>query len=85
MHEAWRARIGLPLIRLTFVGQPALQPVLDKVGREAGLRINLLSGTLAEIKHTPFGQLLAGVVASDIDLLALPAVFAREGVECEVL
>ncbi|SCK26663.1 methionine ABC transporter ATP-binding protein [Vogesella sp. LIG4] len=85
VHEAWRARIGLPLIRLTFVGQPALQPVLDKVGREAGLRINLLSGTLAEIKHTPFGQLLAGVVASDIDLLALPAVFAREGVECEVL
>lgn len=85
VHEAWRERIGLPLIRLTFVGQAALQPVLDKVGREAGLRINLLAGTLAEIKNTPFGQLLAGVVASDIDVLALPAVFAREGVECEVL
>lgn len=81
----WRERISSPVIRLSFVGQPALQPVLDKVGRETGLRLNLLSGTLSEIKNTPFGQLLAGVLASDVELSALPAIFAREGVRCEVL
>ncbi|WP_449369295.1 NIL domain-containing protein [Vogesella facilis] len=75
----------MPLLKLSFVGAPALQPVLDKVGRTAGLRLNLLSGTLAEIKHTPFGLLLAAVVASDVELPALPAIFAREGVRCEVL
>ncbi|MFC3533618.1 methionine ABC transporter ATP-binding protein [Vogesella facilis] len=81
----WRERIAMPLLKLSFVGAPALQPVLDKVGRTAGLRLNLLSGTLAEIKHTPFGLLLAAVVASDVELPALPAIFAREGVRCEVL
>ncbi|MEQ6289404.1 methionine ABC transporter ATP-binding protein [Vogesella sp. GCM10023246] len=85
LQGQWRERIGTPLLKLTFVGEPALQPVLDKVGREAGLRINLLSGTLAEIKHTPFGLLLAAVVASDVEVQALPAIFAREGVRCEVL
>jgi D-methionine transport system ATP-binding protein len=69
----------------SFVGEPTLSPVLDKVGRETGLRVNLLSGTLSEIRDTPCGQLLVGVVASDVELPALPEIFAREGVRCEVL
>lgn len=85
LQGIWRQRVATPVIKLTFVGEPTLQPVLDKVGREVGLRVNLLSGTLSEIKDTPFGQLLAGVVASDVDVSALPAIFAREGVRCEVL
>lgn len=85
LQGIWRQRVSTPVIKLTFVGEPTLQPVLDKVGREVGLRVNLLSGTLSEIKDTPFGQLLAGVVASDVDVSALPAIFAREGVRCEVL
>lgn len=83
--DAWRERIGVPLLKLTFVGEPTLSPVLDKVGRETGLRVNLLSGTLSEIRDTPCGQLLVGVVASDVELPALPEIFAREGVRCEVL
>ena len=83
--DAWRARIGVPLLKLTIVGEPTLSPVLDKVGREPGLRVNLLSGTLSEIRDTPCGQLLVGVVASDVELTALPEIFAREGVRCEVL
>lgn len=85
LQDDWRRRIGLPVLKLTFIGEPALQPVLDKVGREAGLRVNLLSGTLSEIKSTPFGQLLAAVVAADVEVGSLPAIFAREGVRCEVL
>jgi len=83
--EAWRERIGVPLLKLTFVGEPTLSPVLDKVGRETGLRVNLLSGTLSEIRDTPCGQLLVGVVETDVELSALPEIFAREGVRCEVL
>ncbi|MDC7698250.1 methionine ABC transporter ATP-binding protein [Vogesella indigofera] len=85
LQGQWRERISTPVLKLTFVGEPALQPVLDKVGRETGLRVNLLAGTLSEIKATPFGQLLAGVVASDVAVSALPDIFAREGVRCEVL
>lgn len=81
----WRERLDVPLIRLSFVGEPALQPVLDKMHREIGLRVNLLSGTLSEIKQMPFGQLLAGVLSAQVELSALPAIFAREGVRCEVL
>ncbi|WP_456238576.1 NIL domain-containing protein [Parachitinimonas caeni] len=73
------------MLRLTFVGEPTLEPVLDKVGREAGLRVNLLSGTLSEIKGTPFGQLLVAVMASTVEVARLPEIFAREGVRCEVL
>jgi D-methionine transport system ATP-binding protein len=83
--ERWRERIGTPLLKLTFVGAATHQPVLDKLSREIGLRLNLLSGSLSEIKHTPFGQFVAGVVATNVDLPALPAIFAREGVRCEVL
>lgn len=84
-RQSWQQRVGVPLIKLTFVGQPALQPVLDKVGREFGLRVNLVNGTLSEIKGTPFGQLVAGVIASTTPLSHLPDIFAREGVQCEVL
>ncbi|MDK2126165.1 ATP-binding cassette domain-containing protein [Chitinimonas sp. DQS-5] len=85
LPASWRERIAGPLLRLTFVGEPTLEPVLDKVGREAGLRVNLLSGTLSEIKGTPFGQLLVAVMASTVEVARLPEIFAREGVRCEVL
>ncbi len=83
--EAIRRRLNTPLLKLTFVGESTLSPVLDKVGRSAGLRVNLVSGMLSEIRSVPCGQLVAGVVSSDVDLSSLPDIFAREGVRCEVL
>ena len=85
LNGRWREHVSGPLLRLTFIGDAALAPVLDKVGRETGLRVNLLSGTLSEIKNTPFGQLLLTVLAADVATAALPEIFAREGVRCEVL
>ncbi|KMN82259.1 D-methionine transport system ATP-binding protein [Chromobacterium alkanivorans] len=84
-RQTWQQRVGAPLIKLTFVGDPTLQPVLDVVGKEAGARFNLVSGTLSEIKGTPFGQLVAGVIESEAPLESLPELFARQGVRCEVL
>ncbi|MGR2660992.1 NIL domain-containing protein [Chromobacterium haemolyticum] len=84
-RQTWQQRVGAPLIKLTFVGDPTLQPVLDVVGKEAGARFNLVSGTLSEIKGTPFGQLVAGVIESEAPLESLPELFASHGVRCEVL
>lgn len=82
---AWRGRFQGPVLRLRCVGAPTLEAVLERLRGEAGLRLNLLQGTLSQIKGTPFARLLAGVVASAVPLAELPAAFARQGVHCEVL
>ncbi|WP_425325371.1 NIL domain-containing protein [Paludibacterium paludis] len=55
------------------------------MSREHRVNFNLVNGTLADIKGTPFGQLLVGVVKSDIPLADLQTVFHEKGVDCEVL
>ncbi|GGY02353.1 methionine import ATP-binding protein MetN 2 [Paludibacterium paludis] len=84
-QQAWRAHVAGPLLKLTFVGPATLTPVLDEVSREHRVNFNLVNGTLADIKGTPFGQLLVGVVKSDIPLADLQTVFHEKGVDCEVL
>ncbi len=83
-QQAWRQHVQGPLLKLTFVGAPTLNPVLDEVSREHSVRFNLVNGTLADIKGTPFGQLLVSVVSSGLSLERLQQVFVDKGVHCEV-
>ena len=48
------------LVRLTFVGAKADDPVIDGLIRETGVTVSILFGTLDQIQHTPYGRLIVG-------------------------
>lgn len=81
----WRQRFDGPLLKLTTVGAPTLDPVLDTLSREYGLRWNLIHGTVADIKGTPFGQLVIGLIDPPMPPEQVRAVLTRHGVHSEVL
>lgn len=53
---------GSQIIRLTFVGDSAAEPVISRVVREYGVDVNILSGSIDRIQNTPFGVLLVEVM-----------------------
>lgn len=72
------------LLRLSFRGDATVQPMLSRASRELNLNLSILQGSVGRIKDTPYGQLVVAVdgTAGQDELQAL---FAAEGVECEVL
>ncbi len=46
------------LILLSFVGNNAFEPILDRVSKESMANFSILRGSLDRIKKMPFGQLL---------------------------
>lgn len=72
------------LLRLSFRGDATVQPMLSRASRELNLNLSILQGSVGRIKDTPYGQLVVAVdgAAGQDELHAL---FAAEGVQCEVL
>lgn len=73
------------LLKLTFTGDAALNPVLDKLSREHQIHYNLFQGAISEIKGESFGQLIAGIKADHLSSAEILAVFAAHGVKTEVI
>ncbi len=57
------------LLRLTFIGESADDPVIAGMIREHDIEVSMLFGNLDQIKHTPFGRMIIGVTGkqSEID------------------
>ncbi|NYT65576.1 ATP-binding cassette domain-containing protein [Alcaligenaceae bacterium] len=72
------------LLRLSFRGDATAQPMLSRVSRALNLDLSILQGAVGRIKDTPYGQLVVAV-EGDVPQDELSAMFAAEGVECEVL
>src|SRR5690606_24289149 len=86
--EGWRDMaqgISGRLIRLSFRGQATVQPMLSRASRELGLDLSILQGSVSRIKDTPYGQLVLSVQGGEAAQDGLAALFAAEGVQCEVL
>ncbi len=45
------------IVRLSYLGDTAHQPILARVARETGVDISILAGRVSRIKDTPYGQL----------------------------
>lgn len=85
--DGWKAMasgVTGRLLRLSFRGAATVQPMLSRASRELNLDLSILQGSVGRIKDTPYGQLVVAVdgTAGQDELQAL---FAAEGVECEVL
>lgn len=72
------------LLRLSFRGDATAQPMLSRVSRALNLDLSILQGAVGRIKDTPYGQLVIAV-EGEVSQDELSAMFAAEGVECEVL
>ena len=51
------------VLRITFVGDNATDPLLARMGTEMGIHVNILAGAVEEIGPRPFGNLLISVEA----------------------
>jgi D-methionine transport system ATP-binding protein len=52
------------VVRLSYVGDTAHEPVLARVARETGVDISILSGRVSRIKDAPYGQLTVALDAA---------------------
>nr|WP_222934520.1 methionine ABC transporter ATP-binding protein [Caulobacter sp. 17J80-11] len=55
------------IVRLTYRGEAAYRPLLGQVARETGVDFSILSGRVARIKDTPYGQLTLSLEGGDVD------------------
>ncbi|MGB6106114.1 MAG: ATP-binding cassette domain-containing protein [Pusillimonas sp.] len=86
--EGWRDMaqgVSGRLIRLSFRGEATVQPMLSRASRELNLDLSILQGSVSRIKDTPYGQLVLSVQGDQAAQNRLAALFAAEGVQCEVL
>lgn len=49
------------LVRLTFIGQSANEPVISRLIKNFDLNVGILFGNLDDIKDVPFGRLIVGM------------------------
>ena len=52
---------GELLLRLTFLGERADDPVIDDVIRRFSIEVSILYGTLDQIKSVPYGRMIVGI------------------------
>jgi D-methionine transport system ATP-binding protein len=73
------------VLRITFRGPHATDPVLAQLTRDAGIPAGILSGTVDEIAGRPFGTLVVGI-APDAGTVEQALSFLRaRGLDVELL
>jgi D-methionine transport system ATP-binding protein len=55
------------IVRLTYLGEAAHQPLLARVMRETGVDFSILAGRVSRIKDTPYGQLTVALAGGDVE------------------
>jgi D-methionine transport system ATP-binding protein len=56
------------LLRLTFIGESADEPVIAGMIREHHIEVTMLFGTLDQIKNTPYGRMIIGVTGDEAEI-----------------
>jgi D-methionine transport system ATP-binding protein len=76
---------GQAVIRVTFTGANANEPVLSRIARLTARDVNILSGQVESIGGHPFGTLIVSVPADTASLAAVQGALARLELKAEVL
>ncbi|WP_107992011.1 methionine ABC transporter ATP-binding protein [Breoghania corrubedonensis] len=71
------------LVRLTFFGDTADQPLVARLTKELGLDVRIMSGTVDEIAGDPFGNLVIAYSAEPGVMEQARAFFAKTGLVAE--
>lgn len=73
------------LVRLTFFGATAFQPLTAELVTEIGGNVNILAGAIEEIAGEPFGTLVVAYPATPDVLARADRFYAATGLSTEVL
>jgi D-methionine transport system ATP-binding protein len=76
---------GQAVIRVTFTGPQAGEPVLSRIARLTASDVNILSGQVESIGGHPFGTLIVAVPSDTASLAAVQGALARLELNAEVL
>ncbi|MDI6906543.1 MAG: methionine ABC transporter ATP-binding protein [Thermoanaerobacterales bacterium] len=84
-ERAGRGEDGTQIVRLSFVGESAGEPVISRVIRECNVDVNILSGNIDRIQDTPFGILLVEILGAAERRAAALDFLAGSGLTVEVI
>ena len=60
----WPTSGSILLIRITFIGESANEPVISRLIKNFDLNVGIFFGSLDDIKGVPFGRLMISLVVS---------------------
>ena len=73
------------LVRLTFVGEKADDPVINELIRATNVTVSILFGAINQVQHTPYGRLIVGFTGSQSDIDAAFSFLSKKDGEVEVI
>ncbi len=73
------------LLRLTFIGETAIQPVLSRLIKKLDLDATILQGNIDSLQGVPFGNLLVELSGAEHTLKSAVAVLEKNQVKTEVI
>lgn len=73
------------LIRLSFLGDSAKQPIVSKVIRNFNIDINILSGNINKLQESNVGHLILELIGNDVETVKAIAFLQSENVHVEVI
>jgi D-methionine transport system ATP-binding protein len=76
---------GNPVLRVTFLGERATEPVVSAVSRRCGIDLNLWHGQIDEIRGAPFGTLVVEAIGPASAIEAAIGLIRANNLDVEVL
>ncbi|HNX29023.1 MAG TPA: methionine ABC transporter ATP-binding protein [Syntrophomonadaceae bacterium] len=73
------------LIRVSFIGESAGEPIISSMIRQFDVRANIMYGNIDRVKDTPFGNLVLELAGDDKVVNAAIDYLHQQGLEIEVL
>lgn len=73
------------LVRLTFIGQSANEPVISRLIKNFELNVGILFGNLDDIKDVPFGRLIVGMEGQQAEIDRVMAYLHKQDLKVEVI
>ncbi|AWB35103.1 methionine ABC transporter ATP-binding protein [Orrella marina] len=86
--EGWRDMVRTTqgrIMRLSFKGKTATQPLISRLSRELNLDVSILQGSVGQINATPYGQLVIQAEGAPEELARLESAMNDLGIQHEEL
>ncbi|MCC2613496.1 ATP-binding cassette domain-containing protein [Rhizobium petrolearium] len=77
--------VSRAVVRVTFFGETAQQPLVSRLIQELGSEVNIIAGTIDEIAGEPYGSLVIAYSATPEVLARAERFYCQTGLQTEVL
>lgn len=85
LHLAQNNASGSKLIRISFIGSSAGEPIISTMIKKFDIQANILYGNIDRVKDTPFGNLILEIIGEPLIIKEALDFLKDNGLEIEVL